>query len=160
MNTVYLLLGSNVGDRKALFEQAKTAISNQIGNISKCSSLYESEAWGVTDQALFLNCVLEVNSDLDAETILQKALSIEQELGRIRHERWRERTIDIDILYFNDNIINSETLTIPHPEIQNRRFTLVPLCEIIPQFIHPILQKTQIELLDNCEDGLKVWVVN
>jgi len=159
MNTVYLLLGSNEGDRKSLFELAKTAISKQIGNITKCSSLYESEAWGVTDQALFLNCVLEVNSDLEAETILQKALLIEQELGRIRHERWRERTIDIDILYFNNNIINSETLTIPHPEIQNRRFTLVLLCEIIPQFIHPILQKTQLELLDNCEDGLKVWVV-
>lgn len=159
MNTVYLLLGSNEGDRKALFEQAKTAISKQIGNISKCSSLYESEAWGVTDQALFLNCILEVNSELDAETILQKALLIEQELGRIRHERWRERTIDIDILYFNNNIINSETLTIPHPEIPNRRFTLVPLCEITPELIHPIFHKTQLELLDNCEDGLKVWVV-
>ncbi|MEY3417100.1 MAG: 2-amino-4-hydroxy-6-hydroxymethyldihydropteridine diphosphokinase [Bacteroidota bacterium] len=159
MNTVYLLLGSNQGDRKALFEMAKLAIETHIGSISKQSSLYESEAWGVTDQALFLNCVLAVDTLLDAESTLQQALLIEQSLGRVRHTRWTERTIDIDILYFNNDIYTSSSLSIPHPEIQNRRFTLVPLCEIAPQKIHPILQKSQEMLLHSCADVLKVWVV-
>ena len=159
MNTVYLLLGSNQGDRKALFEMAKLAIETHIGSISKQSSLYESEAWGVTDQALFLNCVLAVDTLLDAESTLQQALLIEQSLGRVRHTRWTERTIDIDILYFNNDIYTSSSLSIPHPEIQNRRFTLVPLCEIAPQKIHPILQKSQEMLLLSCADVLKVWVV-
>lgn len=159
MNTVYLLLGSNQGDRKDLFEKAKNAITLHLGHIVKQSALYESEAWGITDQALFLNCVLEVTSSLDAETILQKSLLIEQELGRIRHQRWAERTIDIDLLYFNHDIILSDTLTIPHPEIQNRRFTLLPLCEIAKNLVHPIFCKSQEELLNECSDTLKVWTV-
>jgi 2-amino-4-hydroxy-6-hydroxymethyldihydropteridine diphosphokinase len=159
MNTVYLLLGSNQGDRKDLFEKAKKAITLHFGHIVNQSALYESEAWGITDQALFLNCVLEVKSNLDAETILQKSLLIEQELGRVRHQRWAERTIDIDLLYFNHDIIVSDTLTIPHPEIQNRRFTLIPLCEIAKNLVHPIFNKSQEELLNECGDTLKVWTV-
>jgi 2-amino-4-hydroxy-6-hydroxymethyldihydropteridine diphosphokinase len=159
MNTVYLLLGSNQGDRKALFDMATLAIETQIGPVTKQSSLYESEAWGVTDQALFLNCVLAVETLLDAESTLQQALLIEKSLGRVRHERWTERTIDIDLLYFNNDIYTSPNLCIPHPEIQNRRFTLVPLCEIVPYKIHPVLQKSQEALLHTCADKLKVWVV-
>ncbi len=159
MNTVYLLLGSNQGDRNDLFEKAKIAITLHLGHIVNQSSLYESEAWGITDQALFLNCVLEVKSNLDAETILQKSLLIEHELGRVRQQRWTERSIDIDLLYFNHDIILSETLTIPHPEIQNRRFTLIPLCEIAKNLVHPIFCKSQEELLNECSDTLKVWTV-
>ena len=157
MNKVYLLLGSNQGDRKSLFDLAKIAVSNQIGKVIRQSSLYESEAWGVTDQPLFLNTILEVETELSAELVLENALLIEKELGRIRHKRWTERTIDIDILYFNDDIIDSASLTVPHPEIQNRRFTLVPMCEISPDFIHPIFNQTQTELLKSCGDELKVW---
>ncbi|MEY3452034.1 MAG: hypothetical protein RL711_1862 [Bacteroidota bacterium] len=102
-------------------------------------------AGSVLNNALFDNCNLE------------NALFIEKELGRIRHKRWTERTIDIDILYFNDDIIDSASLTVPHPEIQNRRFTLVPMCEISPDFIHPIFNQTQTELLKSCGDELKVW---
>jgi 2-amino-4-hydroxy-6-hydroxymethyldihydropteridine diphosphokinase len=160
MNTVYLLLGSNQGDPIFIFNQAKSDIETLIGKILCQSSVYETEAWGVTDQPNFLNLVLKVETALDPESVLELALTIEKNLGRVRLERWKERTIDIDLLYFNDLIINTKNLTIPHPEIQNRNFTLVPLCEIAGDLQHPILLKNQFELLKNCADRLKVTLVN
>jgi 2-amino-4-hydroxy-6-hydroxymethyldihydropteridine diphosphokinase len=120
------------------------------------SSVYRTKAWGIEDQPDFLNQVLEVESDLSAMEILKIILEIEQSLGRKRDIRWSKRIIDIDILYYGDEIIDLPGLTVPHPEIQNRNFTLAPLCDIAPGFVHPKLLKTQRELLDSSPDTLGV----
>jgi 2-amino-4-hydroxy-6-hydroxymethyldihydropteridine diphosphokinase len=106
----------------------------------------------VLDQPVFLNQVLEVQTELMPEEVLRIILEIEHELGRIRYERWGARVIDIDMLYFNDLVRDSARLTLPHPRLHERRFTLVPLTEIAPDFLHPLVQKTSRELLDDCTD--------
>jgi 2-amino-4-hydroxy-6-hydroxymethyldihydropteridine diphosphokinase len=154
MNGIYLLLGSNMGNRMEYLREAeKLLIQNRIQVIDE-SSIYETEPWGNADQSWFLNIVLQVNTSLLAEELLEKLLSIELELGRIRKEKWGERSIDIDILYFNDETIETETLTIPHPGIPNRKFTLIPLVEMCPLETHPISKHNQMELLAVCTDEL------
>lgn len=150
-------MGGNIGDRMAFLESAKTKISLSIGKIDTCSQIYESEAWGVENQNNFLNQALIIQTQLNPEKVLEKCLKIEKSLGRERLEKWTERVIDIDILYFENEIINDENLTIPHPEIENRRFVLKPLCELSPSYIHPISNKTNHELLKKCQDNLEVW---
>jgi 2-amino-4-hydroxy-6-hydroxymethyldihydropteridine diphosphokinase len=152
----YLLLGSNQGNRLDYLMEASRAIHQRIGSIEKSSSVYETSAWGKTDQPDFLNRTLLLKSNLDPEQVLSSIQSIEFELGRIRTNKWSERTIDIDILYIDDLIINQPDLKIPHPEIQNRRFTLVTLAEIAPHFIHPLFKKTNATLLKDCTDRLEV----
>lgn len=156
MNRVYILLGANLGDPLKQLESARKAIALRLGDIIDASGIYESEAWGVTDQPVFLNQVLLVASELTAEEILNEALQIEQDLGRVRLQKWGSRVIDIDLLYFNEEIINLENLQIPHPYIAERNFTLLPLVELSPQYIHPFLKKSNKDLLLESNDKLEV----
>lgn len=155
-STVILLLGSNLGDRQTNLEKAAQEIEVVIGSITARSSLYESEAWGKTDQPRFLNQVLVVTTLLPPTQVLELALAVEKKLGRIRTEKWGARLIDIDLLYFEKQVIDSDNLTIPHPGIAKRRFALEPLAEVAPNFIHPILRKNHLQLLAECKDTLTV----
>ncbi|HEX8061510.1 MAG TPA: 2-amino-4-hydroxy-6-hydroxymethyldihydropteridine diphosphokinase [Cyclobacteriaceae bacterium] len=148
---IFLLLGSNMGDRLANLEEAKT----QLGGVVRSSSVYVTAAWGNTAQPEFYNQVVEVHSKFSPGELLKRNQQIEIAMGRKRDVKWGPRIIDIDILFYNDDIINTQTLTIPHPEIRNRRFTLVPLLELTNK-VHPVLGKTISELLGECNDPLPV----
>ncbi|MCV9385705.1 2-amino-4-hydroxy-6-hydroxymethyldihydropteridine diphosphokinase [Reichenbachiella ulvae] len=156
MSTCYLLLGTNLGEKETNLRRAFESISTEIGPVITSSSIYFTSAWGKQDQDDFLNQVLKVETELPVIEVLRLCLTIEKEHGRVRYERWGTRLIDIDVLYFDDQVVNQSNLIIPHPEIQNRRFTLVPLVEIAADLVHPILQKTQSELLEICPDQLEV----
>ena len=156
MNDAYLLTGGNIGDRIVSLQQACMKIEKQAGIVLRKSAVYETAAWGVTDQDLFLNQVLLVSTSLPPEELLHTLLNIEQELGRKRIMKMGPRIIDIDILFYNNEIISTPVLTVPHPQIANRRFVLTPLNEIAPGFVHPLLQKTIAELLEICPDNLEV----
>ena len=151
----FLLLGGNLGNREENLKKAASEISNRIGEVIEKSSIYETEAWGVHDQPDFLNQVLGVDSSLSPEELLFTCLEIEKDLGRVRKVHWGERLIDIDILFIEDKVINTQRLTVPHPEIQNRRFTLQPLAELASGFVHPVLQKEISSLLKECSDDLE-----
>lgn len=155
MEGIYLLLGTNLGDRKKKLEEASGLIRERIGTVIKSSSVYETAAWGKTNQPAFLNQVLLISSTLGPEPMMAALHTIEQDLGRVRNERWAARTIDIDILYYGDLVVDN-TLHIPHPGIPDRRFTLVPLAELSPKFVHPVLQRSQQQLLEACKDTLEV----
>ena len=158
MNEVYLQLGSNIGDRLGNLDQSIKIITERIGNVLEKSNVYESTPWGVENQRNFLNQVIFVKSNFDPYTILDLVLQIEKDMGRIRIEKWGERIIDIDILFIDDLIIESENLCIPHKFIAKRKFVLQPMCEIAPGFIHPKLNKTISQLLEECIDDEKVNV--
>ncbi|WP_426292303.1 2-amino-4-hydroxy-6-hydroxymethyldihydropteridine diphosphokinase [Dyadobacter endophyticus] len=149
---VFLLLGSNLGDRPQVLAAAREAIGEQAGSIAGQSAIYETAPWGITDQPAFLNQVIEISTSLLPEDLLRIILNIEHDLGRVRYERWGARVIDIDILYFGQTVLDSARLTLPHPRIQDRRFVLAPLAEIAPAFLHPLLQKTSSQLLEECPD--------
>ncbi len=156
MNTTYLLLGSNMGNSLVLLSTAIEQIEKQIGKRMLQSGLYATAAWGNSSQPDFLNQVIEVATGLDAAETLQTILAIEKNMGRIRTVKNAPRVIDIDILFFNNEIITRSDLIVPHPEIQNRRFVLTPLNEIVPAMIHPVLNKTTRQLLLDCPDQLAV----
>ncbi len=156
MNKAYLLTGGNMGNRQENLETAYNYIDQQCGMVINASSIYETAAWGKNDQPSFLNQVLEIQTSLTPRQLLKKILLIEKQIGRVREEKYGPRIIDIDILLFNDEIHNYPSLKIPHPELQNRRFVLVPLAEIAPGAIHPVLKKTIAELLLICPDKLAV----
>ena len=156
MGKVYLLLGGNLGDRKMLIANAEDELRKQIGDIVLKSSLYETKAWGREQQPNFLNKALGINTKLNAFEILKIIQNIEVKLGRKRVEHWGSRTMDIDILFYENEIIDTEDLKIPHPLINMRKFVLSPLLEIIPDFIHPGLKKSVKELYLICEDKLEV----
>ena len=156
MNTVYLLLGSNMGDSEQMLTVATNMIEKNIGKLTTSSSIYRTAAWGNEDQPDFLNQIIIVSSLLSSSNILKEMFVIEKEMGRVRTTKNAARVIDIDMLFFNDEIIQTETLTVPHPQIQNRRFVLVPLAEISPDFQHPLLKKSSLELLSICSDKLNV----
>ncbi|MGN6647101.1 MAG: 2-amino-4-hydroxy-6-hydroxymethyldihydropteridine diphosphokinase [Cytophaga sp.] len=160
LHTLVLLLGSNLGNRRSLLAQAAEKINAQLGSISKASSLYETKSWGLEEQPDFLNQVLICHTAKNAAEALHHCLSIEKELGRDRKVKWGSRSIDIDILYFDDEIVATETLKIPHPFLHKRRFTLVPLVEVMPDFVHPVLNFSNKELLERCEDTLEVSLLN
>ncbi|HEY9048409.1 MAG TPA: 2-amino-4-hydroxy-6-hydroxymethyldihydropteridine diphosphokinase [Ohtaekwangia sp.] len=153
---IFLLLGTNLGDREQNLAKAKDLISKQVGNLVKESSIYQTAAWGKNDQPDFYNEVIEIDTTLSPQALLQTTLHIEEELGRKRMETWGPRVIDIDILLYRDSIIDTARLTIPHPAMAQRRFTLVPLAEIAADILHPVLQKKISELLDLCPDQLAV----
>ena len=150
MEGIFLLLGSNLGDKRWYLSQACEAVEQQLGPIVRSSTVHVSAAWGLTGQPDFLNQVIEVKTDLEPVELLNKIQRIEIQLGRIRFEKWGPRIIDIDILYYGDRVIQTENLIIPHPGIPERIFTLKPLKEIAPDFVHPVLHKTCSELLDLC----------
>ena len=155
-NAVFLLLGTNLGNLGDNLAAAIHHIGERVGKIVQASSRYRTEAWGKTYQPEFCNQVIEVDTVASPEEVLTRVLAIEALLGRERKEKWGERLIDIDILYYGNRVVQSPGLIIPHPHLQNRRFTLVPLCEIAPGFVHPLLHKTNSELLEHCPDQLAV----
>lgn len=157
MNKVYLLIGGNMGDRMANLAAAKKWISQEIGEVQKTSSIYETAPWGNPNQPHFLNQALLITSDDDANVIMDKLLAIEAKMGRKRAILWGPRTIDLDIIYYNDEIISNQLITIPHPKLAERKFVLMPLAEIAPTFIHPIFLKTNQVLLKECGDSLPVY---
>lgn len=159
MKGVYLLLGSNLGDKRSQLSIARKHIKEYF-DLEKCSGLYQSDAWGIEDQPTFINQVLKGRCDLTPETLLDKVLETEKKMGRERKVKWGERLIDIDILYFGNQIIDLEVLQIPHPYIHKRRFTLQPLADISPGLNHPVFNKTQAQLLESCEDSLKVHLIS
>lgn len=160
MNKVFLLLGANLGNPATQLAKALEKIESQVGKIEACSSLYESEAWGVTDQPIFLNQVVLVSTTLSPLDVLDSIQAIEDNLGRVRISKWGARVIDIDILYFNHDCIQHERLIVPHPYLPDRRFVLIPLAEIAPSFTHPKLGITTVDLLTQCEDNLDVHLYN
>ncbi|WP_439881966.1 2-amino-4-hydroxy-6-hydroxymethyldihydropteridine diphosphokinase [Pontibacter sp. MBLB2868] len=157
MPNVYLLLGGNLGERKTFLQLAREAITQQVGSVISSSRLYETAAWGKTDQPNFLNQVLQVQTTLSPEHVLQAINFIENELGRTRLEHWGARLIDIDILFYDDLVLQTQRLTIPHPQLHLRKFTLLPLVEVAPDMVHPVLHKNIHQLLEHCPDALEVW---
>jgi len=160
MNVVYLLLGSNLLDRSASLQRARTEIYARIGDITRESSIYESEPWGFQADHLFLNQVVRVETGLNPFQLLKEILKIEADLGRNRDVHgngYTSRPIDIDILFFNDEIISHSSLTIPHPGIPDRMFTLVPLSELDRTMIHPGFHKSIGEMMSECQDQLSVY---
>src|SRR5579871_3656219 len=152
---VFLLLGSNVGDRLDNLARAENELA-RLGVIEKKSSVYQTAPWGKIDQPNFLNVALLITSSLDPTMVLEEILKIEHKLGRTRTEKWGERLIDVDIIYFGDLIVDSQDLIIPHPHLQYRKFVLIPLVEIDADFVHPEFKKTNRQLLAECQDHLPV----
>jgi len=154
---VYLLLGSNLGDRRKLIDEAILEIGAAVGTVFQQSSFYETAAWGREDQPGFLNVAIGVITAFSPMEVLEKVLRIEQDLGRVRLEKWGSRLIDIDLILFDDLIVDEgPVLQIPHPQMQHRKFVLEPLAELIPHYKHPLLQQTIQELLESLDDNLAV----
>jgi len=156
MNHAWLLTGGNLGNREQNLAKARELINMNCGSIIKSSSLYETAAWGKTDQPAFLNQALEIQTSLTARQLMQCILEAEKMMGRIRKEKYGPRIIDIDILLYNNEKHNYSFLKLPHPEMHNRRFALLPLAEIAPDIVHPVFDKTITELLNESEDKLEV----
>lgn len=156
MNQVYLLIGGNMGDRLANLSAAADKIRVQCGNIAAASSVYRTAAWGLTDQPDFYNQCLHLQTNYNAEALMNVLLNIEKELGRVRNEKMGPRTVDIDILLFNNEVHDTEHLQVPHPRLHLRRFALIPLAELKAEYKHPVLNKTIAELLHDCPDTLDV----
>ncbi|SEO72653.1 2-amino-4-hydroxy-6-hydroxymethyldihydropteridine diphosphokinase [Mucilaginibacter sp. AW1-7] len=156
MIDVFLLLGSNLGNRKLLLNEAIERIEAAVAPVLQASSVYETQSWGKTDAPDYLNQVLLLQTDLTAREVLGKILAIELLMGRRREEKWGSRTIDIDILFYGDAIIDEPDLKIPHPEMHKRRFTLAPLAELVPEFEHPLIKKNILQLKNELIDDLVV----
>lgn len=155
--TAYLLLGGNLGNREENLKNAIIGLEMEAGKITAISSVYETAAWGKTDQPAFLNQAVAINTPLTALELLDIALSVEKNLGRIRKDKWGERLIDIDLILFGSEIINIEgKLQVPHPFMQDRKFVMQPLAEIAPEVMHPVFKKSILELSENILDKLAV----
>ena len=156
MNRVTLLIGGNMGDRMANLDNALNLMKATLGDLIQLSSRYETSAWGFTEQPDFINQAILLETNLTASELMQSILRIETQMGRERTVPLGPRIIDIDIIYFNDDIINSPELTVPHPKMSERLFVLKPLVEIMSNYIHPILLKSNAILLKECGDSLAV----
>ena len=156
MHTAYLLLGSNLGDRLSYLEQAKQLMAAKCGFITNQSSIYETAAWGITEQPSFYNQVIVLQTDLTPDTLMQSLLNIEEKIGRKRLIKYGPRIIDLDILLIESVILNTPLLTLPHPFLHERRFALLPLAEVAPLLLHPTIEKNISELLADCNDTLEV----
>lgn len=151
MPSAYLSLSSNLGDRLSFIKDAIKELA-RAGEIKKISSMYETEPWGRKEQPWFINACLEMEIELTPDALLRTCLEIERKLGRVRFEHWGTRIIDIDILFYDGRILETDSLQIPHPQIEERRFVLAPLNEIAPNLIHPKLKKSIKDLLKECAD--------
>lgn len=160
MNRAYLLIGGNMGNREYCLIAAKEHLQLQCGPLVRQSSLYQTAAWGIEEQAPFLNQVVEILTSLLPEELLHTILLIEEKLGRKREAKYGPRLIDIDILLFNDDVVQKDFLAIPHPQLHNRRFALMPLAEIAPDVVHPVLNKTIRQVLEECPDKLDVQKIS
>jgi len=152
MNIVFLQLGSNLGNRESLLQDAISAIEERVGKVVEKSKVYESAPWRVEGQENYLNQILKVKTEISADDVLSTILDVEKELGRIRLEKWGERLIDIDIIFYNDSIIETAELCVPHKHMHERMFVLTPLHNIAPDMVHPKYNKTVDELLQICTD--------
>ena len=162
MKEVILLLGGNLGDRRRMFEAAREKIAARAGCIIRRSSLYESEAWGFASSHFFLNQVVIIATRLGPVELMELLLGIEGELGKrsgSSGDGYTSRVIDIDMLFYADRVMETGRVTVPHPRLHRRRFTLVPLAEVAPDFVHPVFQKSVARLLEECDDPSKVYRV-
>lgn len=156
MHAVFILLGSNLGDRLSYLNTAALLIEKEAGKILKTSSVYRTESWGKTDLPEYLNQVLQIDSELPPQELLRQLQDMEIRLERKREEKWGSRTIDIDILFYGEEQINEPNLIVPHPLLQERRFVLEPLMEIAPSLEHPVFGKTIVQLYTELKDTLIV----
>jgi len=157
MNHVYLMIGGNIGNRLANLENARNSIDKRCGPIQNQSSIYETEAWGLKEQPAFYNQALCIETFLTPQDLMDMLLTIEASMGRERLIPLGPRTIDLDIIYYNQKIIETPSLIIPHPRLADRNFVLAPLAEIAPDFVHPILQKTNLQLYKATKDSSVVY---
>jgi 2-amino-4-hydroxy-6-hydroxymethyldihydropteridine diphosphokinase len=160
MTEVFLGLGSNMGEREQFLSGAIDLLADEAGLVTQCSSIWETEPWGFEADTSFLNMVVSMNTSLSPEEILGVIHSVEERLGRRRNGKgYQSRTIDIDVLYWGDEIINRNGIIIPHKAIAERRFVLDPLCEIAPDFLHPVTHLTSKQMLSGCGDksGIKLF---
>lgn len=159
MNDLLIGLGSNEGNRTANLALAHRLLSRNIGIVLRESSVYETTPWGGVEQAPYYNQVLWVKTVLSLEDAFRKCQILEQKMGRQRQEQWGPRIIDVDVLYYNQEQVSTTTLTVPHRHLHERRFVLQPLCEIAPDYHHPVLNQTTEQLLAACTDELSVHLL-
>lgn len=159
INRAFLHTGSNLGNRFDNLWEANQEIENCVGKIINASQFYETKAWGIENQPDFINQALEVETELSPDELLNAILEIEMKLGRIRAIKWEARLIDIDILFYEEQIINTPKLIIPHPRLQERNFVLIPMMEIAPDFVHPVFQKSIESLYLESKDSLEVLML-
>jgi 2-amino-4-hydroxy-6-hydroxymethyldihydropteridine diphosphokinase len=156
MNIAYLLIGGNLGNRSANLQKAMQLIEQNCGQVVQSSAIYETAAWGFTDQPAFYNQALKIHTNLPPGSLMEALLLIEKDMGRIRSVKLGPRIIDLDMIFYNELVLNTESLVLPHPALSQRRFVLLPLFEIAPAFIHPVFQKNIVQLLKECPDQLDV----
>lgn len=163
MHEAYILLGANMGDKLAMFANVRRMVEEEVGKVLAESSVYESAAWGFESEQSFYNQIFKIETSLSPEQLLDKLLELESRLGRVRStsdKGYQSRTIDIDILLYDKLTINTERLSIPHPRLHLRMFTLVPLAELAGDYVHPKFHKSIMELLKESEDKVSVKKVN
>lgn len=157
IHKAFLLIGGNLGDRFRMLETALWHIGNKLGKIATVSRVFETAPWGFTHETPFLNQAVEVETSLSPHDLLLGILEIERSMGRVRDgAQWKERIIDIDILFYDNIVLNDKKLRIPHPYLHERRFALEPLADINERIVHPVLRKSVRQMLSECPDRLEV----